>query len=84
MLDKGREEGVEHMYFRSWKNTFTYCTVTEILVRGTKIPGKFGLLDYYFQKILVRAWNNGPSANTSVYKHFNDTSLCQSVQYHKA
>ena len=38
----------------------------KILVRGTKIPGKFGPPDYYFQKILVRAWNNGPSANTSV------------------
>ena len=38
----------------------------KILVRGTKIPGKFGPPDYYFLKILVRAWNNGPSANTWV------------------
>ena len=37
--------------------------LAKILVWGTKIPGKFGPLDYYF---LVRAWNNGPSANTSV------------------
>ena len=26
----------------------------------------FGPGDYYFQKILVRAWNNGPSSNTLV------------------
>ena len=38
----------------------------KILVWGTKIPGKFGPPDYYFQKILVRAWNNDPSAKTSV------------------
>ena len=50
----------------------------KILVWGTKIPGKFGPPDYYFQKMLVRAWNNGPSANTRC-KHFNDTSSCQSV-----
>ena len=51
-------------------------TVTEILVwrkfwsggpKFPKLPRKFGPSDYYFQKILpVRAWNNGPSANTSV------------------
>ena len=47
-------------------------TVTEILVRrkfwsgGPKFPENFGPPDYYFQKILVRAWNNGPSVNTSV------------------
>ena len=40
--------------------------LAKIVVRGAKIPGKFGPPDYYFQKILVRAWNNGPSANTSV------------------
>ena len=33
----------------------------KILARGTKIPGKFGPLDYYFLE-----WNNGPSANTLV------------------
>ena len=38
----------------------------KILVWGNKIPGKFGPPDYYFQKMLVCAWNNGPSANTSV------------------
>ena len=38
----------------------------KILVRGTKIPEKFGPSAYYFQNILVSVWNNGPSANTSV------------------
>ena len=38
----------------------------KILVWGAKIPGKFDPPDYYFQKILVRTWNNGPSTNTSV------------------
>ena len=52
--------------------------LVKILVRGTKIPGKFGPLDYHFQKILVHAWNNGPSAILRC-KYFNDTSLCQSV-----
>ena len=62
----------------NWKKLLPYRNVVlemschgnfglaKILVRGTKIPGKFGPPDYYFQKILVRTWNNGLSATTSV------------------
>ena len=50
----------------------------KILVRGTKIPGKFGPPDYYFQKNLVRAWNNGPSANTWLWQ-ITDQWLQQSL-----
>ena len=44
--------------------------VTEILVRGAKISGKFGPPD---------SLKNGPGARILRCKHFNDTSLCQSV-----
>ena len=39
-----------------------FC-LAKIFVRGTR---KFGPPDNYFQKILVREWNNGPSPNTSM------------------
>ena len=38
----------------------------KILVRGIKNSWKIGPPDHYFLKILVRAWNYGPSENTLV------------------